>query len=131
MANHAVYSERFILMSQSELWVTYTVPPFQRVVVKTISMVNTLGTASLCMAYIAGILVVQRFVPANETMLNVGLHLVAYAGEDIGGYLAGAGGGLIVSGFIFDDPLEVGPGAPAVAVPGAPPATEPLPARTD
>jgi hypothetical protein len=122
------YSERFLLMSIEKLWVTYTVPPGKRAVVKTISMVNGLDIEALCMAYVAGILVVQRFLPAHSTFFNVGAHLVAYAGEDIGGYLGEVGGGLIVSGFLFDDLGGASTGPPAMQAPGAPPSSEPAPA---
>lgn len=122
------YSVRFLLMSIDKLWVTYTVPPGKRAVVKTISMVNGLDTESIVMAYVAGILVVQRHLPAHETEMNSGLHLVAYAGEDIGGYLNEAGGGLIASGFLFDDTAAGAAGPPAMTAPGAPPSSAPSPA---
>jgi hypothetical protein len=114
-----VQSESFIRTNAPGVWVTYTVPEGERIVVKNVQMANPLGQAGVvAVVRVHGYQIVYHAFQAPVFDKSVSCHVVAYERETVQAYVSASQIVVCVSGFCFQDP---GPGDP-------PPVTyEPLP----
>jgi hypothetical protein len=101
----AVYSTRFIATTAGGVQVNFIVPPMKRAVVRGIYGVSfgaVGGTVYVnCGAWNVWFLRIQE-VPQR---LAGDIRAVAYAGEAIGCFIDATSVSIVVSGYLFDDPI--------------------------
>ena len=100
-----IYSERFIVTSAVNTWVTWAVPDRMRAVVTYVSCVNTTHAAWSINVKAHGYYLALHTFLASEETLTASPRIVLYERETIEVYLTGSGMHTYVGGFLFADPV--------------------------
>lgn len=101
--SYPVYSERLLSTPGHVGWIYYDVPAGRRVVVKHIAAVNYTQDPVYMQVAVRAEAIFGREVPGPLNTLQVSGMWVAYAGEQLGIYLAALGVGATISGYAFAD----------------------------
>ena len=111
-----VFTQRFLHVEGNTavaVTETYQVPEGKRAVVTSVVSTNTSGSTQWVWVALHGAYVWAHHYLASEAFMQATMRQVAYERETIVGFSAATGLHLIVSGFLFDDPI------------GKPPETKP------
>jgi hypothetical protein len=122
-----VYSERFIGISNSTGWWSFTVPAGRRAIIKSVTVVSVATTAALVDLSADVFRVYRRTFPAGEASVYFETMVVLYQGEQMWLNVNALGVSVTVNGWLLNatsSPVDDVPDA--VHHPGRRP--EPLPA---
>jgi hypothetical protein len=78
------------------------VPAGKRAIVMSVAASNLGSSAGVALVALAGWTVLNPSVPAGGSVLQTGLRLVCYAGEEIAGRPSVGGTAIIVCGYLVD-----------------------------
>lgn len=100
----AVFTTRFVIANTPNVWVTYTVPAGYRAVLRNVVGRNGNAAQQECKVHVAGYVCWDRVLPALTGFEAFETRVVAYAGEQIAGWVPVSGAVVIASGYLFADP---------------------------
>lgn len=116
-----VYSEQFVMSSQTSTWAYFTVPAGMRAVATDVFATNSGAVENMALVSLRDYWAWIAVIPAASGFKAATFRLVAYQGERLGIYMQSSGGMMGLSGYLFaDNSGRYGPPAGAAQEPVLP-----------
>lgn len=97
----SLYSERFVITDQPNIWRALTIPTDTRAVVRAIDLHNGAGAAGLVQCAVGQTIFFNKVLPATPEVYSLDTRIVLYAGETLSAMVQVAGMVVTVSGYLF------------------------------